>query len=215
MISPRRDSFRASESRHPTVSQAQEACTRLSDGNARFAAGQTPQPIPKGRRAELSQGQSPFAIILSCSDSRVAPEAVFDQPLGELFVVRVAGNIAGPSQVASIEYAVENFGCPLVLVLGHTNCGAIRAMLESLDTGDTPQSLVCLFDELCPAAESISSDAPDRINEVAEAHVRATVAKLLNTSSTIRARVSSGNLGVQAALYSLATGEVAFLDETP
>jgi carbonic anhydrase len=195
------------------MNATQEARTRLRDGNARFAAGENPQPLSEGRRAELAEGQSPFAVVLSCSDSRVAPELLFDQALGDLFTVRVAGNLAAPTQIASIEFAVESFGCPLVLVLGHTNCGTVIATLDAMDSSVSPESMACLINEIRPAADSITKDSPDRINLVAEAHTRATVAKLLSTSSALRTRVESGDLEVQGALYSLATGEVAFFDE--
>src|SRR5688572_26005650 len=125
------------------TAEAREALQRLKEGNRRFLSGEAGQGalLSPTRRSELVQGQNPFAVILGCSDSRVPAEIVFDQGLGDLFVIRVAGNIVAPSQVGSVEFAVERFGTPLVVVLGHSQCGAIAATVEALERPTETRSL--------------------------------------------------------------------------
>ena len=138
---------------------AREALARLHEGNARFAthAGGTTSLSSQARRAELATGQQPFAIVLGCSDSRVPAELVFDQGLGDLFVIRVAGNIVAPSQVGSVEFAAARFGTRLVVVLGHSQCGAILATLEELQipTANQSRNLRSIVDRVRPSVEGL------------------------------------------------------------
>src|SRR5690348_12015847 len=143
---------------------AAEALSRLRDGNRRFAAGQINLETlaSRARRDALVDGQSPFATILGCSDSRVPAEIVFDQGLGDLFVIRVGGNVVAPSQVGSVEFAAERFGTPLVVVMGHTQCGVVTAAFESIvdGAGDASRSLRSLADRVRPAVLSVIGSRP-------------------------------------------------------
>src|SRR5690554_4435694 len=138
---------------------AQEALERLKQGNQRFVSGNTnhPKQLTHHQRAEMAEDQNPFAIVLGCSDSRVPAELVFDQGLGDLFVIRVAGNIVAPSQIGSVEFAVERFGTRLVVVLGHSRCGAVSATLDELRRPSEAQSrnLRSIVDRIRPAVESL------------------------------------------------------------
>src|SRR5579862_6523369 len=136
---------------------AQEALKLLRDGNARFVSNtrNDDSATSTRRRLELATQQYPFAIILGCSDSRVPAEIVFDQGLGDLFVIRVAGNIVAPSQVGSVEFAAERFGTRLVVVMGHTSCGAIDAALEAVTQRPTSKNLMSIVDRVRPAIESL------------------------------------------------------------
>jgi len=148
---------------------ARDALAELKQGNRRYCAGATPAAAidPASCREELVRGQEPLAVVLGCSDSRVPPETVFDQGVGRLFVVRVAGNFAGTTQIGSIEYAVDQLGCSLVVVLGHTFCGAIGAVLAELrhPTGVASPALRTVFDHLRPAVESLAESAGIPVNE--------------------------------------------------
>jgi len=199
---------------------AQEALEKLIEGNKRFVADECiGSHSIQQRRDELATGQAPFAIILGCSDSRVPAEMIFDQGLGDLFVVRVAGNIAAPSQVGSIEFAVEQFGTPLVVVVGHSNCGAINATLNGLQNpgGDCSDNLQSIVDKICPHVESLlETDLKDKPEQLLDssirANVRAAVDQLRLDSPVLEKRVHSDNLMVVGAHYSLATGAVEFLE---
>src|SRR5438105_1878444 len=141
-----------------------EALARLRDGNRRFVANQpTASPPSSARRGALVAGQEPFAIVLGCSDSRVPAELVFDQGFGDLFVIRVAGNIVAPSQVGSVEFAAARFGTPLAVVMGHSQCGAITATLEELVGGPTNQSpnLRSIVERVRPSVEPLLTGARD------------------------------------------------------
>src|SRR5687768_6941675 len=150
---------------------AREALERLRTGNRRFASGVRSSDIlaSEARRSELAAGQEPFAIILGCSDSRVPAEIIFDQGLGDLFVIRVAGNIVASSQIGSVEFAAERFGTPLVVVLGHSRCGAVLATLEELQqpTDNQSRNLRSIVDRIRPAVEPLlakdSGDDPDAL----------------------------------------------------
>ena len=150
-----------------TMLKAAHALTRLRDGNQRFASNRSIARFfsDPDRRAELISGQEPFAVILGCSDSRVPAEIVFDQGLGDLFVIRVAGNIVAPSQVGSVEFAAERFGTRLVVVLGHSTCGAILATLEALEQPGERQSrnLRSIVDRVRPSVEDSSTPSFDTI----------------------------------------------------
>lgn len=189
------------------------ALARLRAGNERYVAGRSTRPVTDdARRRELLAGQEPFAVILGCADSRVPPEIVFDQGLGDLFVIRVVGNVAGLSQIGSIEFAVEQLGARLVVVLGHTSCGAVRATLEQLDrrAGDLTPGLAAVVDEIGPAVAPFLGE-PGREQRAVRANIAAVVARLGERSATIRRRSDDG-LAIVGAEYSLETGVVEFLD---
>jgi carbonic anhydrase len=199
---------------------ALEALARLREGNQRFVANQTTsEPIDRATRAALAAGQEPFAIILGCSDSRVPAELVFDQGFGDLFVIRVAGNIVAPSQVGSVEFAASRFGTRLVVVLGHSGCGAITATLEEVTGHATSQShnLRSIVDRVRPSVEALLSgrldDDPEvLIGEAVRANVRASVDHLTHGSALLEQLSRSDGLKVIGAEYSLETGVVTFFD---
>jgi len=208
----------------PNLINARDALQRLSDGNRRFASNlRTTEPsFSHTKRAELVSGQEPFAIILGCSDSRVPAEIVFDQGLGDLFVIRVAGNIVAPSQIGSVEFAVSRFGTRLVVVLGHSQCGAILATIEEL-TGcqdSVSRNIRSIVDRIKPSVESIFSTElrhhPDAlVKEAVRANVRASANHLRHGSEIIEKLIESDGLLVVGAEYSLETGIVDFFDGAP
>ncbi|HSD31388.1 MAG TPA: carbonic anhydrase [Gemmatimonadales bacterium] len=200
---------------------AADALRRLRDGNLRFASGTSAlqAALTYGRRAELAERQEPFAIILGCSDSRVPAEIVFDQGLGDLFVIRVAGNIVAPSQVGSIEFAAARFGTQLVVVLGHSRCGAILATLEELRTPTERQSrnLRAIVDRVRPSVEGLLAtelrDDPEAlVRQAVRANIRASVAHLRHGSDLLEHLIGQERLLVVGAEYSLETGRVEFFD---
>jgi len=199
---------------------AKEAIDRLKEGNKRFVSGsQLMESLTNPeRRVELASGQEPFAIILGCSDSRVPAEIVFDFSLGHLFVIRVAGNIVAPSQVGSIEFAAEQFGTRLVVVLGHKNCGAVAATLEELKhpTENRSPNLGAIVDRIRPAVEpliSASIDEVELLRQAVRANVRASVSQLKRGSEILETLVSDDGLHIVGAEYSLKTGVVDFFDD--
>ena len=197
---------------------ADEALQRLRDGNDRFLAGQRRQDARETRlrRAQVANDQDPFAIILGCSDSRVPAEMVFDQGLGDLFVIRVAGNVVAPSQIGSVEFAAEKFGTRLVVVLGHTQCGAILATLSELQRPSDQQSpnLRSIVDRIRPAVEPLLSDASDDIvNRAVRANIEASVGHLRHGSTILEELINNGELTVVGAEYSLKTGRVDYFDQ--
>ena len=199
---------------------AAEALARLRDGNSRFVSGQTPtQSLSNNVRRILALDQAPFAIVLGCSDSRVPAELVFDQSFGDLFVIRVAGNIVAPSQVGSVEFAASKFGTKLVVVMGHSHCGAIAATLEELLDGATTQSrnLRSIVDRIRPSVSTLLAGRPglDRqtlAREAMRANVRASVDHLSHGSELLERLVHNDGLLIVGAEYSLDTGVVTFLD---
>jgi carbonic anhydrase len=197
---------------------ASDALLRLREGNARFVAGTSRinDAVSGARRAELVGGQDPFAVVLACSDSRVPVEMIFDQGLGDLFVIRVAGNIVAPSQVGSIEYAATQLGSRLVVMLGHSNCGAVDAALNELTEARKPPSpnLQAIVDRIRPAIEPlIEANGEVSLAEAVVANVRQSVEQLLHSSAIIEERIGAGELAVVGAEYSIETGEVAFFDD--
>ena len=189
---------------------AAEALDRLKKGNLRFVQGETSHPklLTHQERAEMAGNQEPFAIILGCSDSRVPAEMVFDQGLGDLFVIRVAGNIVAPSQVGSVEFAAESFGCPIVVVLGHTHCGAIHSTIEVLMNPEQSSSanLMSIVNRVRPSVEILMQTDAVRSN------VFASVNQLRHGSAVLENLIDQGKLKVVGAEYSLETGEVTFYD---
>jgi carbonic anhydrase len=199
---------------------AREALERLRQGNRRFVADR--RGAGGARPIELAAGQEPFAIILGCSDSRVPAEIVFDQGLGDLFVIRVAGNIVAPSQVGSVEFAAERFGTRLVVVLGHSNCGAILATLEELGRpgGGQSPNLRSIVDRVRPSVESLLATELQRdhealVREAVRANIRASANHLRHGSRILEQLIQSDGLLVVGAEYSLETGLVDFFDGLP
>ncbi len=201
-----------------------EALKRLREGNRRFAAGTAHgyQMRDLARRKALAAGQAPFAIILGCSDSRVPAEIIFDQGLGDLFVIRVAGNVVAPSQIGSVEFAAARFGTPLVIVLGHSQCGAVLATLEELGRPGQEQSrnLKSIVDRIRPAVEGLMSTElarqPERlVHEAVRANIRMAAGRLRSGSENLEQLIRCGTLTVVGAEYSLDTGLVEFFDGVP
>lgn len=183
-----------------------ESQRRLKDGNERFVAG-TPTQTTKDsrRRAEGAQGQKPFAIIVSCSDSRVGPEVVFDQGLGDLFVVRSAGHVVDDVGLGSIEYAVEHLGASLILVLGHERCGAVAATVA----GGKPHGHVsAIVKAIKPAVAKTKGQPGDAVDNAVRAQVLEVVSQLQNAGPVLAARVKAGKLKVAGARYDLDSGRV-------
>ncbi len=200
---------------------AEEALQRLRDGNRRFVQGLRPDETltSQARRSALASGQAPFAILLGCSDSRVPGEIVFDQGLGDLFVIRVAGNVVASSQIGSVEFAAERFGTPLVVVLGHSSCGAILATLEELKRPSEAQSrgLRSIVDRGRPSVEALlatdlANDTPELLRQAVRANVRVSANHLRHGSDLVEQLVQKGKLLIVGAEYSLDTGVVDFFD---
>jgi carbonic anhydrase len=203
------------------MTHALEALERLREGNRRFAAGDSSHDArsARTRRDELASSQLPFAAILGCSDSRVPVEIVFDQGLGDLFVIRVAGNIVAPSQIGSIEFAAERFGTRLVVVLGHSRCGAIQATLEQLQRPRENQSrnLHSIVDRIRPSVEGLLAtelrhDPETLVRQAVRSNIRASVSHLRYGSPMIEQLVRHDGLLVVGAEYSLETGLVDFFE---
>jgi carbonic anhydrase len=203
---------------------ARDALERLREGNLRFAANVRGSDafVSHTRRVELASGQQPFAIILGCSDSRVPAEIVFDQGLGDLFVIRVAGNIVAPSQVGSVEFAASRYCTRLVVVLGHSQCGAILATLEELQTPTENQSrnLQAIVDRIRPSVEGVLAtdlkhDSDALVKQAVRANIRASVDHLRHGSQVLEELIQHEGLLVVGAEYSLETGVVEFFDGAP
>lgn len=202
---------------------AREALERLRQGNQRFAAGdRSGGHSDSMRRLELTDGQSPFAIILGCSDSRVPAEIVFDQGLGDLFVIRVAGNVVAPSLVGSVEFAASKFGTRLVIVLGHTLCGAVEATLEELQrpTASRSPNLRSIVDRVRPSVEALlatelRSDPEALVRAAGRANTRASADHLRHGSAILEELIERDGLLVVGAEYALETGVVDFFDGVP
>jgi len=185
----------------------QESLERLKEGNARYVNDQLNGKLQdSSRRDSLIGGQEPYAIILGCADSRVVPELAFDTGLGELFTVRVAGNVANTSSIASIEYAIAHLGTKLIVVLGHQNCGAVTAAVAG---GDNGYNLNHLLGHIAPAMAASKEGAS--INEVVKKNAELTTIELINRSSIIKNAVDSGKVKVISAYYNLDSGKVDFL----
>ncbi len=203
---------------------AEESLQRLIDGNKRFVSGvrAVQDAANSARRAEIVSDQTPFAIILGCSDSRVPAELVFDQGLGDLFVIRVAGNIVAPSQIASVEFAAERYGTQLVVVLGHSGCGAVQATLEAMGQANDSHSstLRAIVDRIRPSLESVlemvsddnNRDSDRLLYHAVRANIRASVNQLKHGSNVLEQLILKDKLAVVGAQYSLESGEVDFFN---
>lgn len=198
-----------------------EALERLREGNRRFVDGERTWSgtAVESERMELVEGQAPFAIVLGCSDSRVPTEIVFDQGLGHLFVIRVAGNIVAPSQVGSVEFAAGQFGTPLVVVLGHSGCGAVQATLDELRRPGESQSpnLRSIVERVRPSVEpllatELRDDSHALVRAAVRANVRASVGHLRHGSALLERLVERGDLLIVGAEYALETGVVDVFD---
>ena len=200
------------------------ALERLREGNARFVADTRSHATVARRshRGDLADGQEPFAIILGCSDSRVPAEIVFDQGLGDLFVIRVAGNIVAPSQIGSVEFAAGKFNTRLVVVLGHSRCGAVEATLDALQRPATSQRghLSSIVDRVRPSVEALlatelRNDPEALIRDAVRANVRVSASQLRHGSELLESLIAREGLLVVGAEYSLESGVVDFFDGVP
>ncbi len=206
------------------MNTAIDALERLLEGNRRFVADirNDDNTSTRARRKEVADGQEPFAIILGCSDSRVPAEMVFDQGLGDLFVIRVAGNIVAPSQVGSVEFAAAQFKTKLVVVLGHSKCGAIVATLEELKrpTENQSRNLKSIVDRIRPSVETLletdlKHDHDALVHQSIRANIRASANHLRHGSELLENLIQNEGLLVVGAEYSLETGAVEFFDGMP
>lgn len=192
-----------------------EALQRLIDGNARFVAGESTERDLIAEQKATAGGQYPFAVVLSCLDSRSAPEIVFDQGVGDIFVGRVAGNVVDTNLLGSFEFATAAAGSKLIVVLGHTACGAVKGACDGVEVGN----LTALLDEIEPAVDAVdtplgadrSSANAEFVNRVVETNVRMQVNELLRRSDVVRGLVAEGRVKVVGAVHDLSTGEVRFL----
>ena len=207
----------------PTIS-AGEALERLREGNRRFAAGinDSNSYTTQTSRARLLEGQTPFAVILGCSDSRAPVEMVFDQGLGDLFVIRIAGNIVANSQIASVEFAVEELGTQLVVVLGHSFCGAVEATIGEIRQPQEKQSLIVdsIVSRIRPVVEplletDLGDDADALMKMAVRANVRVAADRLRHGSENLEHQIQRKEILVVGAEYSLETGLVDFFDGVP
>ena len=203
-----------SEPRSPAYT-AEQALSRLKEGNARFVAGHARfQTVQKDVLAELAKGQQPYATILGCSDSRVPPELVFDAGFGELFVIRVAGNVLVPSILGTLQYAAAHLKTPLFVVLGHDHCGAVHAAINSKFHGARHKSRIeVLLENILPSLEELDGSQPPEslIQSAVEANVRHTIRKLLETPEA-KTQLADGKMMLVGAIYDIESGAVRFLD---
>ena len=186
----------------------------LKEGNERFVAGKPEHPSQSvEHRAGLAAGQKPIAAVLGCADSRVAAELIFDQGLGDIFVVRTAGQAIDSAVLGSIEYAVTVLNVPLIVVLGHDSCGAVKAAVAALDDGAVPAGFVRdVVERVAPSILLGRRDGLTRVDEFEERHVQETVAQLVARSAAISERVEAGTLGIAGLTYRLAEGRAALVD---
>jgi carbonic anhydrase len=195
---------------------ADEALARLAAGNERFLSGKARFPtVQKEILADLARGQHPYATILGCSDSRVPPELLFDAGFGELFIIRVAGNVISPEIMGTLQYAGVHLRTPLFVVLGHEGCGAVEAALATkLDGANHPARIALLLDNILPGLGDVPADlaATERLHAAVEANVRWSIRQLRETPEG-KARMAEGSMKLVGAIYELETGRVRFLDE--
>lgn len=194
---------------------AEEALARLKEGNARFIAGKARfQTVQKDVLADLVKGQQPYATILGCSDSRVPPELVFDAGFGELFVIRVAGNVLGPSILGTLQYAAAHLKTPLFIVMGHAQCGAVEAAISSRFHGAGYKSRIeLLLENILPALDGLDGNQPTEslLKSAIEANVRHTIRQLMNTPEA-QTRMSGSHMMLVGAIYDIESGQVRFLE---
>jgi len=199
----------ASNTVNPSAPGPDEALQRLVDGNHRFATGTAQHPDSSAeRRTEVAAGQHPIAIVLCCADSRVGPEVVFDQGLGDIFVLRNAGNILDDHTIGSIEYAVEHLAAPLIIVVGHERCGAVTAAVNG---GKAPGHIHSIVDAITPAIASAKSEAGDTVDNSVRANARYVAGLLRRIGPIVGEAVQAGKVKVVAARYDLDSGIVEVL----
>ena len=192
------------------IVESKDPLRRLLDGNERFVASRMAYPDQSPEhRAKISQAQEPFAVVLCCSDSRVPPEIIFDQGLGDLFIVRVAGNSVEPATLGSIEYAAEHLKTSLVVVLGHERCGAVKAAVAP---GEAPGHLGAILDPIRPSVEAVKAKGGDVAENAMKAHVRNMVGQLKSSKPVLAELSHEGRLKVVGARYDLDTGRVEILE---
>ncbi|PWR09207.1 carbonic anhydrase [Micromonospora acroterricola] len=203
--------------RVPVPVEPAQAYAELAAGNRRFVSGAPRHPNQDaGHRAAVADGQHPFAVIVGCSDSRLAAEIIFDRGLGDLFVVRTAGHTAGPEVLGSVEYAVTVLGTPLVVVLGHDSCGAVQAAREVVTTGAPPVGhLGAVVDAVLPSLRRAEAEGVDDIDGIVDIHIAQTVETLLGQSPVLAAAVAQGRCAVVGVSYRLAAGVVRPVTAVP
>lgn len=209
---PAADPHAAAHAGPPSV-PPEEALARLMSGNARYVEGFAAHPRADApRRIEVASGQRPFATILACADSRVAPEVIFDQGLGDLFVVRVAGNVVDDAILASIEYSVIHLGSTLIMALGHERCGAVKATADALagrgDPADKETRIGALASLIAPAVRAVPAGTVDAVDAAVSLNAAHAAAEIFAGSRPLRTRVLAGSLKIVAARYDLDDGRV-------
>jgi carbonic anhydrase len=187
-----------------------EALEKLKQGNGRFVSGAAGPRDLKAQVKATASGQYPFAAVLSCMDSRVPPEIVFDQGIGDLFVLRVAGNVVDTDGLGSLEYATKVVGSKLILVMGHTSCGAVKGAIDDVKLGNLTFLLEKIRPVIAASGPGTSNDAA-YVDKAAQANVRQTIREIREKSPIIRELADSGKIGLAGAMYDLATGKVTFL----
>ncbi|MDG4803298.1 carbonic anhydrase [Micromonospora sp. WMMD980] len=194
-----------------------EALGELRAGNHRFVTGVPQHPNQDaGRRTAVAEGQHPFAVVVGCSDSRLAAEIIFDRGLGDLFVVRTAGHTAGPEVLGSVEYAVTVLGTPLVVVLGHDSCGAVQAAREAVRTGSAPAGhLGAVVDAVSPSLLRAARQGIEDLDGIVDVHIAQIVETLLARSTVLAERVAGGSCAVVGMSYRLSGGEVRTVAQSP
>ncbi|WP_319460582.1 carbonic anhydrase [Micromonospora sp. RTP1Z1] len=200
-----------------TPTTPEQALVELNAGNRRFVTGVPRHPNQDaGHRAAVADGQHPFAVIVGCSDSRLAAEIIFDRGLGDLFVVRTAGHTVGPEVLGSVEYAVTVLGTPLVLVLGHDSCGAVQAAREAVTTGRLPAGhLGALIDAVVPSLRRAAAQGVEEIDGIVDIHIAQTVEALLANSAVLASEVAAGRCAVVGMSYQLSAGQVRTVTTVP
>ncbi|MFE9960090.1 carbonic anhydrase [Micromonospora sp. NPDC005299] len=195
----------------------EQALAELYAGNHRFVTGVPRHPNQDaGHRAAVADGQHPFAVIVGCSDSRLAAEIIFDRGLGDLFVVRTAGHTAGPEVLGSVEYAVTVLGTPLVVVLGHDSCGAVQAAREAVRTGTSPSGhLGAVVDAVAPSLLRATREGVEDLDGIVDIHIAQTVEALLARSAVLADEVAAGRCAVVGLSYRLSAGEVRTVAQAP
>ncbi len=208
---------------HYIMNAIQSVLDQLNSGNKRFVAGEGLNgDVSPQRRLQLTDGQSPKAVVVGCADSRVPVELIFDQGLGELFVIRVAGNIVDESVLGSVEFAVSHLGCKLVIVLGHSSCGAVKATLHEVNqpSGDLSPSLRSIVNAIEPAVRSLMTHSTELTEEnlteqAIQSNVRQSLLQIYQKSQGIQSAVNDRNLSIVGAIYDLETGTVKWIDRIP
>jgi len=189
---------------------SQEALQKLLEGNKRYIGATMSYPNQtKQRRTELLQGQFPFAVVLGCADSRIPPEILFDQGIGDIFVIRVAGNITSPEVIGSIEYAVEHLSVPLVLVMGHESCGAVGATVDAVANNvDVPGNVGSVVEAIKPAVQRVQATSENMVENAVRANVELVVEQLKASKPLLSSYVEQGKVRIVGSYYSMKSGEV-------